>query len=178
MNQVKGIIREILSEGHLSVVEIEAAGSLFKAVVIDTPATAPYLKAGNPVNMLFKENEVVMAKSFSGHISIQNRFESTIIALEVGKILCKVTMNYQGFQLVSLITAHAAIQMNLTVGDTVTAMVKTNEISLSPQIDLEPLWITCKLALVTTAILLLISIPLAHGWLIAKTGSNRSLKRW
>jgi len=31
-------------------------------------------------------------------------------------------------------------------------------------IDLEPLWITCKLALVTTAILLVISIPIAN-WL-------------
>jgi molybdate transport system regulatory protein len=132
MNQLPGIISEILSEGHLSIVVINAAGCIFKAIVIDTPQTAPYLSIGNPVNMLFKENEVVIAKSFSGLISLQNKFDSTIKTLELGKLLCKVTMDFRGYKIISLITAHAAIQLNLTIGDSVTAMVKTNEISLSP----------------------------------------------
>ena len=132
MNQLPGMISEILSEGHLSIVKIAAAGGAFKAIVIDTPQTAPYLEAGNKVHMLFKENEVVIAKSFSGLISLQNRFESTIMSLEMGKLLCKVVMNFKGFEISSLITAHAAVQLNLAIGDNVTAMVKTNEISLSP----------------------------------------------
>jgi len=131
MNQLPGIITEILSEGHLSIVKIEAAGHAFKAIVIDTPQTAPWLKEGNHVEMLFKENEVVIAKSFSGQISLQNWFESTITSIETGRLLCKVTMDFQGFEIVSIITANAAIQLNLTIGDQVTAMVKTNEISFA-----------------------------------------------
>jgi molybdopterin-binding protein len=131
MNQLPGVISEIISEGHLSIVQVEALGHTFKAIVIDTPQTAPYLREGNNVNMLFKENEVVIAKSFSGLISLQNRFDSIIKALEMGKLLCKVTMDFQGHQLISLITAHAATQLTLAIGDSVTAMVKTNEISLS-----------------------------------------------
>jgi molybdate transport system regulatory protein len=132
MNQLPGIISEIISEGNLSIVKIEAAGHTFKAIVIDTPETSPYLSVGNQVNMMFKENEVVIAKAFSGQISLQNRFGSTVRALEMGKLLCKVTMDFQGFEIISLITAHAATQLNLAIADKVTAMVKTNEISLSP----------------------------------------------
>ena len=41
-------------------------------------------------------------------------------------------------------------------------------------IDLEPLWITCKLAVVTTAILLIISIPVAN-WLTNSKSRLRSI---
>ena len=132
MNQLPGIIKEILSEGQLSIVRITACGDIFSAIVIDTPATAPYLVKDGPINMLFKENEVVMAKSFSGLISLQNRFEGVIKELEQGKLLCKVVIDYKGVGINSIITANAAIQLNLAVGDQVTAMIKTNEISLSP----------------------------------------------
>lgn len=131
MNQLPAIVTEIVSEGHLSIVKIEAAGHAFKAIVVDTPQTAPWLTEGNHVTMLFKENEVVIAKSFSGQISLQNRFESVVKSLEMGKLLCKVTMDFLGFEIVSLITAHAAQQLNLAVGDNVIAMVKTNEISFA-----------------------------------------------
>lgn len=132
MNQLPGIIKEIISEGHLSIVRISALGNIFSAIVIDTPATAPYLKEGGPVNMLFKENEVAIVKSFSGLISLQNRFEGTVKELEQGKLLCKVIVDYKGVTITSIITTNAAKQLNLTIGDQVTAMVKTNEMSLSP----------------------------------------------
>ena len=132
MNQVPGIISEVISEGHLSIVKIDAAGSHFKAIVIDTPQTAPWLSVGYKVDMLFKENEVAIAKLFSGGISIQNRFESTIVVIDMGKLLCKVTLSFNECNIVSVITASAAQQLGLAIGDGVTAMVKTNEISLSP----------------------------------------------
>ncbi len=132
MNQLPGIISEILSEGQLSIVKITITGGVFSAIVIDTPSTASYLEKGALVNMLFKENEVVVAKDFSGQISLQNRFDCAIVGMEMGKLLCKVIMNYQGFEIRSLITANAALQMDLAIGDKVTAMVKTNEISLLP----------------------------------------------
>ena len=36
-------------------------------------------------------------------------------------------------------------------------------------IDLEPIWLTARLALITTAILFVVSVPLAH-WLAYKSG--------
>lgn len=132
MNNIPGIIHSIQSESHLSLIRIKAYEDMFTSIVVDTPATAPYLITASDVNMLFKENEVAIAKAFSGQISMQNRFVCVIKKMEKGKLLCKVLMNYNGYNIISVITSNAATQMDLTVGDTVIALVKTNEISLSP----------------------------------------------
>ena len=132
MNNIPGIIHSIQSESHLSLIRIKAFEDMFSSIVVDTPATAPYLIMEGPVNMVFKENEVAIAKAFSGQISLQNRFVCVIKKIEKGKLLCKVLMNYNEHNIISVITSNAATQMDLTVGDTVIALVKTNEISLSP----------------------------------------------
>ncbi len=132
MNKVQGIVTEVISEGHLSLVRIEAQGHTYSSIVIDTPESAPYLRTGNEIYMLFKENEVVIAKEFSGAISMQNRFEGSVTQIDTGKLLCRVTVNWYNVEITSLITAQACRQLNITVGDTVTAMVKTNEIMLAP----------------------------------------------
>lgn len=132
MNKIPGIIHSIQSESHLSLIRIKAYEDTFTSIIVDTPATAPYLVIKGSVNMVFKENEVAIAKAFSGQISMQNRFVCSIKKIERGKLLCKVLMNYNEYNIISVITANAATQMDLTVGDTVIALVKTNEISLSP----------------------------------------------
>jgi molybdopterin-binding protein len=132
MNKLSGNITSISSEGQLSLVKINVSGSLFTSILIDTPATASYLVTGNKVFVVFKENEVVIAKDFSGQISMQNKFEGTIQSVEAGKLLCSLSLYCSGFSIVSIITAQAAAQMNLVQGDQVTALIKTNEISLSP----------------------------------------------
>jgi molybdate transport system regulatory protein len=134
MNTLQGIITEIISEEHLylSGVKVEVCNNILSAIVVDTPSTAPYLIIGSKINVLFRENEVAIAKEYSGQISLQNKFDCEINAIETGKLLSKVSMTFCGYNIVSLITANAAHQMRLSVGDHVTAMVKTNEISLSP----------------------------------------------
>jgi molybdate transport system regulatory protein len=132
MNVLPGLIQEIWTEGHLSLVRIKIENDLFSSIVIDTPQTASYLIVDTKVDMLFKENEVVIAQSFSGQISMQNRFVCTIRSIEKGKLLSKLVLNYRQHTIASLITTNATEQLECAVGDEVIAMVKTNEISLSP----------------------------------------------
>jgi molybdate transport system regulatory protein len=87
MNVLPGIIQQIQTEGHLSIVRIKVDNDLFSSIVIDTPQTASYLAVDTKIDMLFKENEVVIAKSFSGQISMRNRFVCTIRSIEKGKLL-------------------------------------------------------------------------------------------
>jgi len=131
MNILTGIIDAVVSEGQLSIVKIMIGNDVFSSIIIDAPKTAKYLTVGTPVNLVFKENEVVVAKEFTGGISMQNRFNCTVLSLEMGKLLCRVVLNYNNHTIVSLITANAATQLKLSSGDNVTAMVKTNEISLA-----------------------------------------------
>ena len=132
MNKIPGEIASIISEGHLSLVGIKVQDFIFSAIIVDTPSTASFLAAGNPVNVIFKENEVVIASSFSGQISMQNKLDCVITAIETGKLFSSITLAFGSFKIVSIITAMATKQMNLKAGDRVTAMIKTNEISLSP----------------------------------------------
>jgi molybdate transport system regulatory protein len=132
MNVLPGIIQQIQTEGHLSLVRIKVDNDLFSSIVIDTPQTASYLAIDTKIDILFKENEVVIAKSFSGQISMQNRFVCTIRSIEKGKLLSKLVLNYHQHTITSLITTNATEQLQCIVGDQVIAMVKTNEISLSP----------------------------------------------
>lgn len=133
MNKLRGVIAEIESEGQLSLVRVHVADTTFASLVIDTPVSAPYLKAGTPVWVVFRENEVVVAKSFSGLISMQNRLDGTVSNIRTGKLLCSLDIvSGLDVPIVSVITARSAALMSLAVGDQVTALIKTNEISLQP----------------------------------------------
>jgi molybdate transport system regulatory protein len=130
MNQLSGIIKSIETDGHISLVSILAEGTEFFSLVIDTPQTAAYLQMGNKVFLIFKETEMSIAKHISGGLSIRNRFHSIIRAIEPGKILSKITLDFKGQILHAIITTRSLHSLHLQVGDQVEGLVKTNEISI------------------------------------------------
>lgn len=135
MNKLAGTIAAIATEGNLSLVKIQPAlkrDDLVTAIMIDTSAAANFLFEGSEVNILFKETEVIIAKNFSGQISVQNKFRCTVKAIEKGKLLAKLLLNYAGAEIISIITVNAVNTLELNAGDEVTGLVKTNEISIAP----------------------------------------------
>jgi molybdopterin-binding protein len=130
MNQLSGKIKSIETDGSISLVSIMAEHTEFFSLVIDTPQTAPYLRVDNSINIIFKETEMSIAKHMSGGISLRNRFPSVIRSIEPGKILSKITLDFKGQVLCSIITTRSVHSLHLQVGDHVEGLVKTNEISL------------------------------------------------
>jgi molybdate transport system regulatory protein len=130
MNQLKGIITSVRSEGNLSLATLDAGGLSVTAIVIDTPASAPWMVVGTQVLARVKETEVVIARDWSGHISMRNRWPARIESVQAGSLLTSVQLICGGNLIVSLITTQSATEMNLRPGDEVTALVKTNEISI------------------------------------------------
>ncbi len=135
MNRIRGKIIEIESDGDLSLVTIEAEQTLFSSTVIDTPDTASYLKEGREVYMVFKETEMSISKGLSGGLSLRNRFPGAVTAIDRGKILTKVELDFRGRLLRSIITTRSAHSLELKVGDRVEGMVKTTEVSLMETTD-------------------------------------------
>ena len=131
MNLLLGNITEITTEGSLSLVKIKVRHTVFTAIVIDTPETAHYLKTGNSIKILFKETEVILAKKITGIISLQNKMECIIDSFEKGKLLCKIILRFGTYTIASVITRTAFDQLAIEENDEITAMIKTNEISLS-----------------------------------------------
>lgn len=131
MNSLLGNITEITTEGSLSLVKIKVQHTVFTSIVIDTPETAHYLKLGNSIKVLFKETEVILAKKITGIISLQNKMECIIDSFEKGKLLCKIILRFGTYTIASVITRTAFDQLAIEENDEITAMIKTNEISLS-----------------------------------------------
>ena len=133
MNKLKGIILQVNSDEHMSIVEMLVNDITLKTIVIETPSSAPFLKTGNKINILFKETEVSIATDYSGKISLQNRMDCKIRALNKGRLLSTISLDFKGMDITSVITSAAVEQLNLKINDEVTALVKTNEIIISPE---------------------------------------------
>jgi molybdopterin-binding protein len=130
MNQLTGKITSIETDGNISLISVTAAGTEFFSLVIDTPQTAPYLQIGNTIFLLFKETEMSISKHLSGGLSLRNRFPSVIRAIEPGKIVSKISLDFKGHLLHSIITTRSVHSLHLQIGDLVEGLVKSNEISL------------------------------------------------
>lgn len=128
MNKLLGKITNIESSEHISIVDIDVEGDLFSSVIIETPETADYLKIGNEVFMLFKETEVSIGKALSGNLSLRNRLKSKIKTIEKGTVLTKITLDYKGKDIISVITTRSTNKLDLKVGDDVQGLVKANEV--------------------------------------------------
>ncbi len=130
MNCIAGIITDILTEGHLSLVSVTKGGLVIQSIVIDTPEQNPLLATGRHIQILFKETETMIAKEMQGALSVRNRIPCLIESLETGKLLSQVKMRWQDAEIVSIITARASREMGLRPGDEVLALDKTSEVSL------------------------------------------------
>jgi len=130
VNKLIGKIVLIESTQHMSMVDIDVQGDVFSSIVLETPASASYLKQGNSVQMLFKETEVSIGKNLTGLISLRNRFKGTIRRIERSEILSKIHLNYKSQEIVSIISTRSVQKLGLIDGDEVEWLVKTNEVSL------------------------------------------------
>lgn len=131
MNTLQGEIATVDTDGNLSLVDIGLqTGHRMSALVVETPARCPWLQLGQPVQVLFKETEVSIAKNLTGDISLRNRLPGTIRQIRTGGLLAEITLESLGETVVSIITERSAQRLQLAVGDDVEWLVKANEISL------------------------------------------------
>jgi molybdate transport system regulatory protein len=137
MNLLPGTIIGITSVEGISIVKVGMEKMVFTSIVLDTPAESPYLVKDHRVNLLFKETEVIIAREPPFAISVRNRIECRIKSIRPGGLLCDLTLYFTGivtgreYFIRSIITREACDQLELKENEEVTALIKTNEMSLS-----------------------------------------------
>ncbi len=132
MNRLAGRIAAIDTAGSIALVDVHVGSHRLTATLVsvgDGPGAWP---VGMPVTMLFKEMEVALAKNLSGLISMRNRMPSVVTAIDYGKLLTRVTLEFSGHRIESVVTTRAAHALQLAVGDRVDGLVKANEMTLMP----------------------------------------------
>ena len=132
MNKLQGQITKIETSGNLSIVHVSITEQIkLKAIVVERPETALYLREGNEIAMLFKETEVVMGTDAIHVISLQNKISGVIKKVEKGALLSKVVLESGAGDIISLISTNAVNQLDLKVGMNAMAMIKLNEVMIS-----------------------------------------------
>ena len=131
MNILKGKIESLNVNGGLSIVKVIVGDISFSSIVIDTPKTAPYLKKGNDINIIFKETEVIIGRGLTDGISLRNKIIGQVKSIDSDKLLSKIVVKSEIGEITSIITSNAVEQLQIEVGTQVTAMIKTNELMLS-----------------------------------------------
>ncbi|OXB01687.1 hypothetical protein B0A81_19800 [Flavobacterium plurextorum] len=131
MNILNGTISQIQSHEGISLVRVQSNDVTFSTIVLDTPETSDYLKVQNPVKIIFKETEVVISKDLNPNISTQNKLLCRIESIHKGVILSQINLVHEQQVIKSIITRNACEELNLKENDTVLALIKTNEVSLS-----------------------------------------------
>lgn len=132
MNVLNGQIEEIEVSGELSIVRSRVGSVLFSAILIDTPESLPTLKKGEQTRVVFKETEVIIATAEVTGISLRNRLTGKVLSIESDALLSKIQLETEVGKINSIITAQAVKQLGIKKGMEVVAMIKTNEIMLSP----------------------------------------------
>ena len=112
-------------------VDIDVEGDVFNSIVLETPSSAPYLRQGSRVVILFKETEVSIAKNLCGMISLRNRFKGTVKRVENSGLLSKISLEYKNTEIISIISSRSSQKLMLAQADEVEWLVKANEVSLS-----------------------------------------------
>jgi molybdopterin-binding protein len=64
-------------------------------------------------------------------LSARNQFKGTIQAIKLGNVMAEVVVAVGGLQIVSAITRGSAEQLDLKVGDEVTAVIKSTEVMIA-----------------------------------------------
>jgi molybdate transport system regulatory protein len=134
MNTLIGIIQNIQHSGAITLVDVASYEHIFAALLINPGEKPSWLEKGKEVTIIFKETEVSLAKNLFGMISLRNRLPCTITQIDKSDLLSKVTLNFNGSQISSVITTRSAEALNLSPGDQVEALIKANEVTLAQTI--------------------------------------------
>jgi len=129
LNNIKGHIAQIHTNGSFQLLEIQAGDDLFKSIIIKSESAGYAL--GDTIMLHFKETEVSLATKPLREISLQNQIPGTIESIEQDKLLSRVALSTGHGMISSIITTDSVKRLRLTKGANVVALIKTNEVMLS-----------------------------------------------
>ncbi|MCJ7765109.1 MAG: TOBE domain-containing protein [Thiovulaceae bacterium] len=127
MNKLSATITDIKSVDSVNVVTFDVAKRTMKMMSLELSET---LVVGSKVMLGAKATNIALAKEANSMMSISNQLDVRIERIDMGALLCSVKFDFAGHLLESIITRDSALKMQLAVGDTVVALIKSSELSI------------------------------------------------
>lgn len=131
MNTLKAQVTQIDSMNNLTIVKFDYEGTTLSMMSLGLKD----VKVGSQVILSINASHIAIGKDLKGDISLSNRFDCVIKALDKGKLLSSLKLSINDDCLSSIITTSSVNRLNLNVGDEVHALVKASEISIKEVIS-------------------------------------------
>ena len=132
MNKFKARIEAVNIVDEFSMVSVRLGTAMLK-VIITSPTEKESLNDGRTVFLIFKETDISIAKKGGNLVSISNCLPAKVTAIEQGKLLCRLTTQFED-KIIKVVTTHEAIgRLNVSVGDAIELLIRANEIMLVEQ---------------------------------------------
>lgn len=131
MNTLKAKVTQIDSMDNLTIVKFDYEGTTLSMMSLGLKD----VKVGSQVILSINASHIAIGKDLKGDISLSNRFDCVIKALDKGELLSSIKLSIYDDCLTSIITTNSVNRMDLEVGVKVQALVKASEISIKEVIS-------------------------------------------
>ena len=128
MNKISATVVSIQNVQNLTQVTFATATGELKMMGLELPQN---IEQNTAVMLTCKATNIAIAKASDSMLSFSNQLPVTIQTIEMGELLCSLLLSYDTTVLESIITADSAKRMQLKVGDTVTALIKSSDLSIT-----------------------------------------------
>ena len=128
MNKISATVVTIQNVQNLTQVTFATAAGELKMMGLELPQN---IKQNTQVILTCKATNIAIAKRSATMLSFSNQLRVTIKAIEMGELLCSLLLAYDETLLESIITADSARRMQLQVGESVTALIKSSDLSIA-----------------------------------------------
>jgi len=137
MNAMQARIDEIVSDDFFNIVKLTIQNFSIKLLKTKLPS---WVEIGEIVECQIQEASLAVCKgAHEGNVSIENRFEGTIVKFLEGDVLTEVTLNTPCGEVKSLISTEAKKRMALQKGEEVTLLLKMVDVKIAPTTTLSNL---------------------------------------
>ncbi len=127
MSKINATISAIESEGIINIITFSTQKTTLKMISLELNEK---VVVGQDVILITKATSVALAKDLVGELSYSNQIPCTIESIDQGKILTTLLLK-SDFLLESIITTASLTRMKLQMGDKVTALIKSSDLSIS-----------------------------------------------
>jgi len=131
-NQIQGVVEHMeFGKVNVSVYLKLKSGYTLVSVITNGAIENLNLKIGDEVVAIFKSSCVLLTTDLSLNISARNKFQGTVTNINQGEVNSEVLIDIgNGDKIASVITKNATGSLDLKVGDSVSAIIKSSDVMI------------------------------------------------
>lgn len=130
-NQISGVV-ELIEIGTVNATVYIKLKSGYTMVSVITVGAVENLnlEIGDEVIVIIKSSAVLITTDISLSISARNKLNGVVENIHLGEVNSEVIINIGGDLIASVITKNAVGELDVKIGDKVTAVIKSNDVMI------------------------------------------------